>query len=179
MMKTSLTYAFGLSLASALIVLLSYLLGFHNDPARFQTGQTISMVLGLVALVVTLVLGMRAVRAESSTQSLSYGRAIGTGTLITALSGVMSAVFTFTYGKFINPEFHQLLYEAQVAQIGEQMTASQIEQAAPMMRFFTSAVWLALAQLLFSPVFGVVASAIVGLFMKRPAQATPPEAPAV
>lgn len=177
-MKTSLPYALGLSLAGALIALLSYLFGFHNDPARFQTGQTVGMVAGSLALLAALVLGMRAVRAESSTQSLSYGRAIGTGTLISAVAGVMSAAFTFAYGKFINPEFHQLLYEAQVAQIGEQMTASQVEQAAPMMRFFTSAGWLATAQLLFSPVFGAVASLIVGLFMKRAPKDAAPAGPA-
>ena len=178
MMKTSLLYAFGLSLAGALIILLSSLLGYHNDPARFQTGQMISIVLGSLAAVAALALGMRAVRAESPTQSLSYGRAIGTGALISALSGVMSAVFVYVYGKFINPEFHQVMYEVQVAQMSERMTAAQIEQAEPMMRFLTSAGWIASAQLLFSPVFGVILSAIVGLFLKRAPQDVPPTVPA-
>ena len=178
MMKTSLPYAFGLSLANALIILLSSLLGYHNDPARFQTGQVTSMVLGSLVVIAALVLGMRAVRAESPTQSLSFSRAMGTGAAISALSGVISAVFVYVYGKFINPEFHQVMYAVQVAQMSERMTASQIEQAEPMMRFLTSAGWIASAQLLFSPVFGAILSAIVGLFMKRAPQEAPPAVPA-
>jgi hypothetical protein len=178
MMKTSLLYAFALSLANALIILLSSLLGYHNDPARFQTGQVTSMMLGSLVVIAALVLGMRAVRAESTTQSLSFGRAMGTGALISALSGVISAAFIYVYGKFINPEFHQVMYEVQVAQMSERMTAAQIEQAEPMMRFLTSAGWIASAQLVFSPVFGAILSAILGLFMKRAPQEAPPAEPA-
>lgn len=178
MIKTSLPYAFGMSLGSALIILLAYLLGYHNDLARFQSGQYISMVAGLLVMVVALVLGMRAVRTESPNQSLSYGRAIGTGTLITTLSGVMSAVFSYVYGKVINPEFHQMMYEFQITQVAERMTSAQIEQAAPMMRFFTSAGWIASTQLLVSPIFGVIASAIIGPFVKRTPKAGSTEIPA-
>lgn len=167
MMKTSLTYAFGMSLAGILIHLLSYLLGHHNDPSSFQTGQTIALVTGPLIAVSVLVLGLRTLRDESPTQSLSYGRAVGAGTLISSLSGTISAMFTYVYGTFINPEFHQVMYEFQISKVAEQMTASQIEQAAPMMRFFTSAAWISLAQFLFSPILGVILSAIIAFFVKR------------
>ncbi len=177
MMKTSLPYAFGMSLGGALIVLLCYLLGYHNDATRIQSAQTISMIAGTLVMIVTLVLGMRTARSESPTQSLSYGRAVGIGTLICTFSGVMSAAFTYTYGKFINPEFHQLIYEFQLAKMSEQMTASQIDQVAPMMRMTTGPGFTAGAQLLFSPVFGAIASVIVGLFMKRAPKDIPPAVP--
>ena len=124
-----------------------------------------------------LVLGMQAVRAESPNQALSYGRAIGTGALISAFSGAMSGALVYVYGKFINPEFHQVMYEVQVAEMSARMTASQIEQAEPMMRFLTSAGWIASTQLLFSPVFGVILSAMVGLFLKRAPRESPPAVP--
>jgi hypothetical protein len=178
MMKTALLYAFGLSLANALIILLSSLLGYHNDPARFQTGQVVSVVAGSLVAIAALVLGMQAVRAESPNQALSYGRAIGTGALISAFSGAMSGALVYVYGKFINPEFHQVMYEVQVAEMSARMTASQIEQAEPMMRFLTSAGWIASTQLLFSTVFGVILSAIVGLFLKRAPRESPPAVPA-
>jgi len=177
-MKTPLTYGFGLFLGGALVMLLCYLLGYHNDLARFQTGQTFAMVAGISVMVVALVLGMKAVRSESPTQSLSYGRAVGTGTLISTFSGVMSAVFTYVYGTLINPEYHQLMYEFQVSKVAEQMTSSQIEQAEPMMRFFTGPLWIAIAQVVFSPIMGVIVSLIVALFMKRPPKDTPPAVPA-
>ncbi len=53
------------------------------------------------------------------------------------------------------------------------MTSAQIEQAAGIMKFFTGALWTAIAQALFSPVVGAVLSLILGLFLKRAPLAVP------
>jgi hypothetical protein len=174
-MKPTLTYGLGIAIAAAILTFIEYFLGLHNDPVKFATGQIVGAVGGVAITVTGLILGMRAVRESRPDRSLSYGRAVGTGTLITLFSGIFGAIFLFVYGKFINPEFHELIYQAQVDKMAEKgMNDSQIGSAEPMMRFFSGPVWIALAQLVFAPIIGAVLSLIIAIFVKRPPATEPP-----
>lgn len=174
-MKIPLTYGLGISIAGALLALVEYFLGYHNDPARFGTGQIIGSVGGLLFTIVGLVLGLRAVREATPDRSLSYGRAVGKGTLITVFSGIFGALFYVVYGNLINPEFHEVLYQTQVDKMLENgMSQEQVDAAESFTRFFTSVTWMVIASLVMSPIVGVVLSLIIGIFVKRPPQTQPP-----
>ena len=180
-MKTYLTYGFGIALAGALLTLAEYFLGFHNDPAKFSAGQWVGGIGGLAITIIGLVLAMKAVRQAAADQSLSYGRAVGTGVLVCLFAGIFGAVFMLIYGMGINPAFHDLVYEAQIAKMEEQgMSSAQIEGAESWIRFFTGPIWMSIAQLIGALIGGTIISLIVAAFMKRkPVVTAPPVAPAI
>lgn len=169
MAKIALTYGALLAFANAVLALVLYLLGYHNDTEKLQDAQRIAMIVGIVLAVAGLYLAMKATREKSADGSLSYGRAVGVGTLTSLFSGILGAVFSLLYGLVINPEFHEVIYQATISQ----MPAEQADAAAGMMRFFTGAVWMALVSVFFSPVFGALLSLLVGLFVKRAPTAPP------
>ena len=175
-MKTYFTYGFGITLGSVFLMLVLYLLGYHTVPEKFVAGQIIGGVGSGVVTAIGIVLAMKAVRSESADQSLSYGRSIGVGTVVTLIAGILTAGFALVYGTTINPTFHDLIYDTQVARMADRgMTSAQIEQASRMMKFFTGATWTAIAQLLFSPVVGAVLSLVLGFFVKRAPLTAPPK----
>lgn len=174
-MKPTLSYGLGIAIAGAVLTFALYFLGYHNDPEKFGTAQIVAGVVGFAITIVGLVLGMQAVREATPDRSLSYGRAVGAGALITLIAGIFGAIVMFAYGKFINPEFHELIYQAQVDKMMEKGTSqSDVERAEGIMRFFTGPIWMAVAQVIFSPIIGTLLSLIIAIFVKRPPSAEPP-----
>jgi len=169
-MKIPLNYGALIAFAGIVVSLVGYLLGYHNDLEKFELGNQIGQIAGLLTSVIGILLAMRAARAQSPDGSLSYGRAVGTGTLVSLVSGAISAVYVLFYGTVINPQFHELVYENATSK----MTAEQAEAAAGMMRFFTGAIWMGVMVLIVSPIFGALISLIIAIFVKRPAQTPPP-----
>ena len=141
-----------------------------------QTGQVFGTIGGLLITIVGLVYGMREIRESSADNSLGYGRAVGIGALMTLFSGIFGAVFHLLYGLVINPQFHELAYQAQIqAMEAKGIKAAQIESMEGMMRFFTGPVWFAVANLFGTPLFGTLLSLIIAIFLKRaPAVEAPP-----
>ncbi|HEX2100623.1 MAG TPA: DUF4199 domain-containing protein [Candidatus Synoicihabitans sp.] len=166
-MKTTLVYGAGIAIGGAILTLVFYLLGYHTDVEKFQTGQRAGMLWYLI-LIIGLVLGLRAVRESSPDRSLSYGRGVGSGALISLWTGIFSAVFTIIYAKLINPRFGDTMLAFQEAQMTEKgMTAEQIEQAAGFMRLFSNPVIVAVASILGTLVIGTVFAVVIALFVKR------------
>lgn len=176
-MKLPLTYGLGITIAGAILLFAQYFLGLHNDPSKIQQGQIIGSVGGLIITIVGLVLGLRAIREARPDRSLSYGSAVGNGALIGVFSGLFTAILYVVYGKVINPEFHQLIYEMQVDKMAEQgLTQEQIEGSASVMRFFTGPIWIAIASFFMGVIVTTILSLIVGIFVKRPPAASAPVA---
>ncbi len=175
-MKIPFLYGVAMAVAGTLVALAEYLLGYHNDIAKFETGQRIGMVCGFLITIVGLILAMRAVREKSPDGSLSYGRAVGTGTLTTVVQGLVGGVLTFLYGKVINPEFHELVYENAL----QRVPPAQADAVEGMLRFFSSPLWFFLVMIIASPIMGTIFSLIIGAFMKRaPRSEAPPPIGAV
>ncbi len=163
-MGTKFTYALMLSIAGAVLNLLLYFTGYQTE--KLAVGQHLGWF-GIVAMIVILVLGIRAVREESSDRSLSYGKGVGTGVLISLISGLMSGVYNFIHFKFINTEFVDYQME---------LVRAKWEQA----EGFTRAMMGPVAQAIMTPIMavflGLVVSLIASIFLKR--GATPPPPPA-
>lgn len=171
-MGTKFTYALILTIAGAAFHLLLYFTGFQTE--KLSVGQHLNWF-GFVIMIAVLVLGIKAVREESPDKSLSYGKGVGSGVLISLLSGLMSAVYNFIHFKFINTEFadYQMeLIRAKWEQAG--MGATQMEQA----EGFTRAMLGPVAQAIMTPIMAVIIGTIISLiaaaFLKRPAPAVPP-----
>lgn len=171
-MGTKFTYALILSISGAVLNLLLYFTGFQTE--KLAVGQHLNWI-GFVVMVVVLVLGIKATREEAPDKSLSYGKGVGTGVLISLYSGLMSAVYTFIHFKFINTDFadYQMeLVRAKWEQAG--MSADQMEKAEGMARAMMGPVASAIMTPIMVVFFGLILSLIISIFLKRPAPDAPP-----
>jgi len=166
-MSTKFTYALTLTICGALLNLLLYFTGFQTE--KLATGQYFQW-LGFVMMFAILWLGIKAVRDEAPEKGMSYGRGVGTGTLISLYSGLMSAVYSFIHFKFVNPEFadYQLALirpKWEAAGMGE----AQMDQAEKMTRAMMGPVAQAIMTPIFVVLFGLILSLIIAAILKRPA----------
>lgn len=165
-MGTKFFYALTLTIIGAVLNLILYFTGFQTE--KLATGQHAKWLM-LVASIVILWLGIKATREESPTKSLSYGKGVGTGVLISLYSGLMSAVYTFIHFKFINPDF----VDYQMAIVRTQweargMSGAQMEQAEGFARAMMGPVSMAIMTPIMSVVFGLIVSLIIAAILKRP-----------
>jgi hypothetical protein len=166
-MSTKFIYALTLTVCGALLNLLLYFTGFQTE--KLATGQYFRW-LGFVLMFVILWLGIKAVRDETPEKGFSYGRGVGTGTLIALYSGLMSAVYSFIHFKFVNTEFA----DYQIALIRQKweaagMREAQMEQAEKFTRMLMSPGFQAVMTPIFVTLFGLICSLIIAAILKRPA----------
>jgi hypothetical protein len=171
-MGTKFTYALILTIAGAVFNLLMYFTGFQTE--KLAVGQHLNWF-AFIIMIVVLVLGIKAVREEAPDKSLSYGKGVGTGVLISLISGLMSAGYNFIHFSFVNTEFADYQMEivrAKWEQAG--MGASQMEQAEGFARAMMGPVAQAILTPIMSVIFGTIISLIAAAVLKRAAPATPP-----
>jgi hypothetical protein len=164
-MSTKFIYALTLTICGAVLNLLMYFTGFQTE--KLATGQYIQWI-GFVIMIVVLVLGIKAVREESEGKYLTYGKGVGTGTLISLYSGLMSSVYTYIHFKFVNPEFA----DYQIALLRDKWAAAglgdaQMEQAERMTRMMMGPGVQACLAPIFVVLFGLILSLIISAFLKR------------
>ncbi|MFZ5497377.1 MAG: DUF4199 domain-containing protein [Verrucomicrobiota bacterium] len=171
-MGTKFTYALILTICGAAFNLLLFFTGFQTE--KLAVGQHFQWI-GFIVMIVVLVFGIKAVREEAPDKSLSYGKGVGTGVLISLFSGLMSAVYNFIHFKFINTEFadYQMeLVRAKWEQAG--MSAAQMEQAEGVARAMMGPLATSIMTPIMAVLSGLVISLIASAFLKRAATATPP-----
>jgi hypothetical protein len=170
-MKTYLTYGVSMSLASALLTLILFFLGFHSDPAKLGTSQWISS-LGLLAISVTcLSLGMKARRAEVPlTEEYGYGSALFVGFMISLFAGFCSIVTNYLYFNVINPGFTDIIVQAQLDKMeAKGLSGAQLEQAEKGIRMFMNPIFSGCFVFLSVLFWGTLISLVAAAFLKRPA----------
>lgn len=168
-MSTKFIYALILTVCGAIFNLLMYFTGLQTE--KLATGQYFQW-LGLVMMFVVLWLGIKAVRDEAPEKGMSYGRAVGAGTLISLYSGLMSSVYSYIHFKFLNTEFAD--YQLQLIRSKWEaagMGEAQMEQAEKFTRMMMGPGAQAILTPIFVTIFGVICALIIAAFLKR----NPPE----
>jgi len=168
-MSTKFIYALILTVCGAIFNLLMYFTGLQTE--KLATGQYFQW-LGLVMMFVVLWLGIKAVRDETPEKGMSYGRGVGTGTLISLYSGLMSSVYSYIHFKFINTEFA----DYQIAMLRSKwetagMKDAQMEQAEKFTRMMMGPAFQAVMTPIFAVIIGVICALIIAAILKR----NPPE----
>jgi hypothetical protein len=173
-MSTKFFYALVLTLATIILQLVLYFLGFQTD--KLATGQYLQW-LGLVIMAVVLYLGIKAVRDERRDGTLTYGQGVGAGVTISLYSGLMSAVYTFVHFTFINPGFADYtiaLTREKWAARG--LTQAQMEGAEAITRKMLQPGVQAILGVFFAVLIGLILSLIISAFLKRGKSAGAPSA---
>lgn len=180
-MKPYVSYGIGVAVIGALLTFALYFTGAHNDVEKMQATNTMAgLVAGLVIPIGATILTLRATRIAAGDAGLSYGQGVLNSLLLGVVAGVLGAVFNYIYGTIINPGMYDTLHEMQIATLEAQgkLNAEQIEQAAAMMRRFSSPLFTSLGALFGTPIFYTIIGLIVSIFLKRAPIATPPPPPA-
>ena len=123
--------------------------------------------LGYIPFIIVVVLAHRAYKAEGD-GFMSYGQGLGLGTLVAAVSAVVSSIFSYIYTKFIDTEFYENLREKMEDTWAEQgMSEEQIETASSMMEKFSNSEISLIIGLLGAVFIGFILSLIITAFTKN------------
>jgi hypothetical protein len=176
-MNTTFFYGLVLSVSNIVLTLVFFFLGFQTD--KMAQGAWISGLLPLGVMIVVTWLGIKAVREEAKDKSLSYGKGLGTGVLISVYAGLIGAIYAFVHYSFINPNFADYAIDmARQKWVAAGMGDSQMEQAEKFTRFIYKPAVMAIMSVIISPIIGLIVSLILSIFQKRKPAATAENAPA-
>jgi len=175
-MKTALFYGLVLALANIVLALVAFFLGFQTD--NIAGGQWFSL-LSLVAAVGIMWFGIRATREESKDRSLSYGRGVLAGTVISAFSGAIYSVYSLIHFQFINPNFADYYLDFMRGKwAAKGMREAQMAAMEKVTRFMMSPGIMSIVTFIYALVIGVVLALILAAFLRRaPAKDSPPIMP--
>ncbi|MFM7218235.1 MAG: DUF4199 domain-containing protein [Bacteroidota bacterium] len=114
-------------------------------------------IINYLLMVLFIVIGVKSHRDQDLNGNISYGGALGTGTLIGAAGGFIVGGFSIILFSFIDPDMTNRILETSREQLLEQgQSEEQVEMALQMARKFMSPAWLF--------VFGIIGNALLGLF---------------
>jgi predicted membrane protein len=123
--------------------------------------------LGFVILVAGIVFAMRDYR-EQNNGFMSYGQGLGIGSLMAAIVGVISSLFTMFYIQFIDDTIiRQSIDKARADMEARGMDDSQIDQAMEITQKFMTPGVMFLVQVLTYLVIGFILSLILAAILKK------------
>jgi len=99
-MKHLFLYGLITGLVIAAWMYLEYLMGFHAS----EIGRYSKFAVFLFTIL-GIYLGMRAYRNYTKAGQITYWQGVFSGVLISVFAGIVTAIFTYLYLSFINPEF--------------------------------------------------------------------------
>ncbi|MBL9200679.1 MAG: DUF4199 domain-containing protein [Opitutaceae bacterium] len=179
-MKIPLTYGAIMAVAAAVLTLLLYFAGLHDNPEKFGTGQLLGVIGGLAVGITCLALAIREKRANHPvTSAWGYGSALGGGVLTGLVASVLGIATGYLYFAVIHPGFGDLVLQVELAKLeGKGVPASAIAQAEGMIKFMTRPGMMIAMQAIVGFFWTVVLSLIIAIFFRRRAADTPPLIPA-
>ncbi len=154
---------YGLYLGLVFIII-SMIIEFMN--LDMKTQQNLGYINYAIALV-AIILAHKAFK-ENGDGFMTIGQGLGIGTLVSLISGVISAIFTYVYIKFVDDSILAKIKDMQIEEMEKRgMSDAEIEQAMKIAGMFTSAemmiVWIIVGMLF----VGFIISLIVSLFTKK------------
>jgi hypothetical protein len=149
-------------LTGIISIIISFALFATNmdqSPLRYLTS---------VVLIGGIVMAMRYYK-ENNAGFMSYGQGLGIGTTLSAVTGVLSAIFTYIYVSFIDSEAISRMMEKAQSDMEARgnLSDEQIEQAMAMTAKFMTVPMLTVMVLVMSILMGFIVSLIVGAIMKH------------
>jgi hypothetical protein len=125
MKKFILRYGFISLLIGAAIFLLMLVVG---KSLSFKTQE----VLGYVSIISSLSLvffGIKQYRDKENGGSISFGKALGLGMLITVFVAIGFAIIDYIYTAYINPDFAQQYLEYSISELEKSLSGEDLVQA--------------------------------------------------
>ena len=160
-LKVAMNYGAIYGLSSIAVFLIFYFIG---TDVQSKLPQWISYLL-LIALII---IGIKSYRDEDLEGYISYGKSLGTGTMIALFGGVITGFFTLLFFTYLAPEMVQrILDETQKNLTENGMSEEQIEMTISYSKKFMTPMWLFFFSILGSAFLGFLFSLIISIFMKK------------
>lgn len=152
-------YGLIVGLVSCIITFALYVTGQEQGPLRW---------LSTLVLVGGLVIAMRYFK-QANGGYMSYGQGLGIGTLVSAVSGVLTAIFVYIYMSFIDPTAIERMMDKARSDMEARggMSDEQIDQGMAMAGKFMSAPALTVSVLVGSIIIGFLISLVVSAILKH------------
>lgn len=158
---TSVAVRYGL-LAGLISVIISFglnMAGLENSPAKWLTS---------LVLVGGIFLAQKAFKQQNG-GFMSYGQGLGIGTILAVVSGLLSAIFSYVYITFIDPEFLGRIMDKTRAEMEAKgsMSDAQIDQAMGWTSKMMTGPMMFVSVLIGSLIMGFLVSLIVSAIVKN------------
>lgn len=158
-----LNYGLILGIITILFSVIIYAMqGVNLQPPLWQT------IIGYLFSIGAIYMGIK--KFKEINNNLSLGQAIKTGIGIALIGGILIAVFTFIFTKFIEPGFQGMLLEhaqEQMLESNPDVSDEQMEASLKITKMFTSPTLLLPIIVIGKLITGLIVSLIVGLIMKK------------
>ncbi len=123
--------------------------------------------LGTIIPITTMVLAMKEFRAQNG-GFMSYGQGLGIGTLMSAISGLISSVYAYIYNEFIDPTLRQQILDKVREDLENRgMDDTQVEQALEMSQKFSTPGFTFLFGIIGAIFIGFIIALIISAIMKK------------
>ena len=161
-MRITMTYG----LITGLVLIIYTLLLYMTNNLLEQ--NFILGILNYVILIAGILIGTRTYRDQHLGGYISYGKALGTGVLISIFSGVIMGVFTYLLYQVIDPGLMeksiQLIQEEMLKQ---GMAESQVETMTEMQQTIRSPLVMMFGSIISYGFLGLIFSLITSIFTKN------------
>jgi ABC-type polysaccharide/polyol phosphate export permease len=159
--RVAMQYGAFMGLCSIFVFLLFYFSGVNLQSKLPQVGTWIVMI-------IFLVLGIKSYRDNELNGYMTYGKSVGTGSLIAVYAGIISAFFTLLFFTQIDPNMVDKIIEMSQKSMAEKgMNESDIEMATNMSRKFMTPTWFFLFSFLSTAFMGLIFSLIISVFTRK------------
>ncbi len=114
--------------------------------------------------------GMSSIREKQLEGVMSYGKAFGTGFLITLFAAILLAIFAYFYLQYINPSaLAKASAEAEnkILASNPNISDADLQKALDMVKIFTNPFMSAVTQFISNLIAGTIFSLIIAIFAKR------------
>ncbi|MFY8110225.1 MAG: DUF4199 domain-containing protein [Bacteroidia bacterium] len=125
-------------------------------------------ILSLAVNTAILFFAMKSRKNDTLAGFMTFGQGFGTGMLIMIFGGLITAVYTFVFYSFIDPDFiNKMLEISRTEMLKKDMSDEQIEQALEMSKKFMSPIMMTIFAYLGSLFFGLIISLVLAAVNKR------------
>ncbi|HSV87737.1 MAG TPA: DUF4199 domain-containing protein [Bacteroidales bacterium] len=162
MAKTALVYGLIIGVFLIMASMGFYLAGAITSP--------IASYLSLLAVLVGIILATLSWRKEGMGGYISYGKAVGFGSLTILFASILAGIFTYVFYKIIDPGAINLILHASEEALlrrSPDMPDEQFEAAMNMTRRFMTPLALSITTFFNTAFSGVIFSLITSIFLKR------------
>jgi len=156
---SAITYGILTGVGLIVLTLLAYL--FNISETNWLS------LLGFAVLLAGIILGTLQYRNEGAGGFISYGRALGYGTLISVFTAFISSVFIYVFYLYVAPDAHQLIKDAYYDNLIESNTELNDEQIDYLVNLFTSPLMLSIMNFLSFSFIGFIFSLVTSAFIKK------------
>lgn len=125
-------------------------------------------ILSLGVNAAIMFFAMKSRKNDTLNGYMTYGQGLGTGMLIAILGGLVTAVYTFVFYSYIDPEFIDKMLEISRAEmLKKDMSDEQIDQALEMSKKFMSPIMMTVFAYIGSLFFGLIISLVLAAVTKN------------